>query len=65
MRCEARFLDVGARTLRGSGELERATDRDMPGHGRPTRSGHAIARHFFPAPPRIRTAPAAPLQYPG
>ena len=55
MRCEARFLDASARTLRGSRELERATDRDMPGNGRPTRSGHAIARLFFPAPhPRPR-----------
>ena len=49
MHCEARFHAVGARTLRGSEELERATDRDMPGHGRPTRSGNATSRRF-PAP---------------
>jgi hypothetical protein len=51
MHCEARLRAIGARTLRDPGELERPTDRDMPGHRRSTRSGHATARRFAASHP--------------
>jgi hypothetical protein len=61
MRSERRFRAVGARTLRDPGELEQATDRDMPGDGRPTTSGHATARRFAaPHPHGPGRAPPGP-----
>jgi hypothetical protein len=61
MRSERRFRAVGARTLRDPGELEQATDRGMPGDGRPTTSGHATARRFAaPHPYGPGRAPPGP-----